>query len=144
MGQNSIAMITSSVMVGCGWCRWHRHSEVRFGGVEGLFAQMLWGGSGNMFYYSSPVCACLFVCLWCDWLSSRHNVSQLLIREVMKGPPLWKCALCTRLIRKIFLSLERNLHSCPGLSSVGLVVQYIQWMKWTEMSQMFGAWWNWI
>lgn len=34
---------------------------------------------------------CVCVCvreLGCDWLSARPDVSQLLIREAMKGPPL--------------------------------------------------------
>ncbi len=51
------------------------------------------GGSENTLYYSCPgLCVCVCVCvhggLGCDWLSARHDVSQLLIREAMKSPLL--------------------------------------------------------
>lgn len=62
--------------------------------MEGLFAQMSWGGLHLLLYYSSPV-LCFFFSLWwdgpgCDWLSARHDVWQLFIREAMKGPPTVK------------------------------------------------------
>lgn len=130
---NSAGMITSSVMVDGVWWTWHHHSGVRSGGVEGLFAQMPWGAQRTWSIIPVPFCVCVCVrarVLGCYWLSARHDVSQLFIREAMKGPPLWNCALRSRLIRKteILLSLEKkknlhNRHSCPGLSSVGLAVQ---------------------
>lgn len=79
-------MITSSVMVYGGY----DHTEVRLGRVEGLFAQMSGGGLYMLLYYSCPV-LCFFSLWWdgpgCDWLSARHDVWQLFIREAMKGPP---------------------------------------------------------
>lgn len=50
---------------------------------------MPWGGAECMLYYS-----CSDLCVWggrdlCETvLSARHDVSQLLIGEAMKGPPL--------------------------------------------------------
>lgn len=146
-------MMTSSVMV------------VVYGGHDiitqrsdlvecrGCLPRCLWGTQRMCFII--PV---LFLCVCafepgCDWLSARHDVSQLLIREAMKGPPLWNCALCSRLIRKteILLSLEKkkknwqNRNSCPRLNCVGLVVEYMQWEKLdkiSQMSQRVRLWWN--
>lgn len=85
------------------------------------FAQKPGGVQRTCFIISYPI-LCLCVRAWglgCDWLSARHDVSQLLIREAMKGPPLRKGALCSRLIRKteILLSLEKKKICTTGTAA---------------------------
>lgn len=113
-------------------------------------------GEEGLAFWDWCVCVCVRVRVWhvwglgCDWLSARHDVSQLLIREAMKGPPLWNCALCSRLIRKteILLSLGKKTaqqaqlprSKLCRLSSGIHAVEKLD--KICKMSQRVGLWWN--